>query len=131
MHESSSDLEFNCFAKKALAKWRRNNLKSFADHFEKEWIEGPFSNWQPYQTPPGYSSSNSIIESHNRTVKVSFTLKKRLSILKTLELLQEKSIYICHLDQKLNNEPKIILEIKKGPCELADKNFKKIRDCNS
>ncbi|CAF0897848.1 unnamed protein product [Brachionus calyciflorus] len=105
MHESSSDSEFNCFAKKALAKWRRNNLKSFADHFEKEWIESPISNWKIYQTPPGYSSSNIIIESHNRTVKVSFTLKKRLSFLKTLELLQEKCIYICHLDLKLNNEP--------------------------
>ncbi|CAF0879268.1 unnamed protein product [Brachionus calyciflorus] len=56
MHESSSDSVLNCFAKKALAKWRRNNLKSFADHFEKELIEGPFSNWQIYQTPPGYSS---------------------------------------------------------------------------
>jgi hypothetical protein len=60
MHNSKSDCEFHTLARKFLGRWRRKNLKSFADHFEEQWINGDFSNWLIYQTPPGYSSSNTI-----------------------------------------------------------------------
>ncbi|RNA01690.1 hypothetical protein BpHYR1_006162 [Brachionus plicatilis] len=51
-----------------------------------------------------------------------------LCILKTLEMLEEKCKYICHLNLKLVNEPKVTTEIKKEAVEISDKNLKKLKE---
>lgn len=98
------------------------------DRFIKEWIEGPFSNWQIYQTSQGYSDSNSIIESHNQTIKVSFTLKKKLTILKSLEMLEEKCKYFCFFDLEIDNTPRVKKYMLQAVNEITPKNYKKIRE---
>ncbi|CAF0860350.1 unnamed protein product [Brachionus calyciflorus] len=126
MHETKSESEFS--SRKKFSKWKRNKFDKFADYFEKEWIRGHFSNWQIFNTPPGYSSSNSIIESFNRTVKTSFTLKKRLSVLKSLEMLENKCKFYCNLNTKLNNDPKVKKKLIDKAHLFGEKCYKKVKE---
>ena len=48
--------------------------------------------------PFEYSNSNNIIESFNRTIKVLFTVRRRLSVLKTNETLSRKFKFYSNLE---------------------------------
>jgi hypothetical protein len=51
-------------------------------------LTGNFSRWQIYHNPPGYASTNSIIESFNATIKRDFSLRKRYSVYSSVNIIQ-------------------------------------------
>jgi hypothetical protein len=60
--------------KSILSRWNKKNMYDFVAYFRKQWVESKFKNWQIFHTPPGYSHTNSPIESHNNTIKQHFTV---------------------------------------------------------
>ena len=108
LHYCRTQQEYDTLLEKKIRKWKRLQLNDFIDYFSKQWLDSDFSKWQIYHTPAGYSSSNGIIESYNRTVKTSFTRRQRLSVLNALKMMAEKSVYYSHRSKCINNSPKIV-----------------------
>ena len=55
-------------------KWRKEQ-PSFHKYFIKQWVNSSFNNWQLFHTPPGFSQSNSPIESYNKVGRTKGTTK--------------------------------------------------------
>jgi hypothetical protein len=60
---------------KILSRWNKQNMADFVAYLRKQWVESKFKNWQIFHTPPGYSHTNSPIESHNNTINQHFTAR--------------------------------------------------------
>lgn len=89
MRESKS---FRKCAKAVLNRWKQSSVKSiklFAKYFHNQWIKSDFSNWNLYETPAGYSMSNSPIESFNNTIKRFFTHRNKYHLLPVLKIFEE------------------------------------------
>ncbi|CAF0874321.1 unnamed protein product [Brachionus calyciflorus] len=85
-----------------------------ADKFSKEWIDGRFKNWQIYHPTPGFSSANSLLESIKKTVKGTITVRKLLTVFKSIEMLEEKIMYYSNMDCKFKNSPRVTKEMLKN-----------------
>jgi hypothetical protein len=68
-------------------------LKSFANYFERQWLNSSFFNWQLYKAPVGLAMTNSPIERYNRDVKESFTKRLRHHLKSSLEVLRDVVSY--------------------------------------
>jgi hypothetical protein len=55
-------------------------LQEFKDYFIKQWLVGDFCNWQIFNTPPGYATTQNPEESFNKQIKV-YTEFERLTVL--------------------------------------------------
>ena len=40
-----------------------NALNLFKEYFIKQWLEAPFNNWQIFNTPPGFATTQNPEES--------------------------------------------------------------------
>jgi hypothetical protein len=128
LHDCRNQLEFDKLLEKTEKKWKKLKLDAFLDYFKKSWLDSEFSAWQIFHTPPGYSSSNGIIESFNRTVKTSFTVRQRLSVFNALKMIDEKIYYYSLNSKPINNTPKIIPSLTKGLNKYELKDFKKFNN---
>lgn len=126
LHNTRTKMEFDNMWKKIKLKWKKSNLEDFVNKFSEQWIDGRFNNWQVFQTPPGYSSANSLLENFNKTMKGTFTLRKQLSVYRTLELIQEKVLFYSNLDRRFNNSPRVTKDMTKEANEYCEKSFKKV-----
>jgi hypothetical protein len=82
---------FNTTKRKILNKWKSlRGLNEFFIYFNKQWLNDDFVNWQIFNTPPGYATTNGPIESYNYTIKKFFTLRKKYNMLSALEILVEQ-----------------------------------------
>ena len=52
-------------------------------YMEKQCLVGPFNKWQIFSHSPGFSNTN--IESFNAAIKKDFTIRRRLSIIGSLD----------------------------------------------
>ena len=71
-------------------------MKAFHAYFKKQWMESEFCNWQIYQTPPGFTTTNNPIESYNGMLKAFFTNRLKLNLVPPLEISNfnfQQSIY--------------------------------------
>lgn len=71
LHFSASNLIFNKKKIKIFKKWKEledSNFNEFKKYFEKQWINGVFSNWSIFHSPPGFSTTNNPVESCNATI---------------------------------------------------------------
>ena len=57
-----------------LEKWIKEQ-PCFHKYFIKQWLKSTFNNWQLFHTPPGFTQTNSPIESYNKVIKKHFTEK--------------------------------------------------------
>jgi len=72
-----------------LAKCRTiQNLASFADYFDQQWICGHFWRYQTYHSPTTYASTNNACEAFNARLK-SFTGRKALDTVALLTKLRK------------------------------------------
>ncbi|CAF0978500.1 unnamed protein product [Brachionus calyciflorus] len=126
LHFSKNKTEFDLNMKKIESKWKKLKLNEFLKYFTDQWVKGRFSNWQIYHTPPGYSSANSILESLNKTVKGTFTLRKRYTVFKTLEILQDQCLFYSNSEKTFNNNPRVTKEMIKAAGNYYEKLFKKL-----
>lgn len=70
MHYAKDLFEYYQICDTILAQWRKNvSLKSFADYFEKQWINSEYWRWQSFHTPTGYAATNNPCETFDASVK--------------------------------------------------------------
>ena len=68
LHNSTSHTIFINKLKKIFIICKDLGLEVFKSFFEKQWINGPFSNWAIFHSPPGFSTTNNPIESYNKNL---------------------------------------------------------------
>ena len=66
---------------------KEGKVKKFFKYFNGQWIYNCFNLWQIYNTPAGFSTSQSPIESFNKEVKLTFTDYTKLSVYECLSAL--------------------------------------------
>ena len=44
-------------------------LQKFKKYFIEQWLQGSFTNWQIFNTPPGYATTQNPEESFNKQIK--------------------------------------------------------------
>jgi hypothetical protein len=64
-------------------------LQEFGEYFEKQWLNGRYNRWQVWQTPPGYTVSNSTIEAFNKQIKQTWTKYEKKTILASVNSLHD------------------------------------------
>ncbi|OWY90902.1 hypothetical protein PHMEG_00040750 [Phytophthora megakarya] len=70
MHYSASLLEFYEIRNTIVNQWKRvTELNTFAEYFEKQWIQSRYWRWQAFHTPAGYATTNNPCETFNASVK--------------------------------------------------------------
>ncbi|EGZ06821.1 hypothetical protein PHYSODRAFT_530947, partial [Phytophthora sojae] len=70
MHYARSLLEYYRIRDSILAQWRNVFvLRSFADYFEKQWLNSEYWRWNSFHTPIGYAATNNPCETVNASVK--------------------------------------------------------------
>ena len=81
-----------------LDKWNSYWMQTFVTYFSTQWLEGKFSKWQIFHTPPsnlywykswkkhieifcyiGFASTDNPCESFNAQLKDGFTARAKLS----------------------------------------------------
>ncbi|POM61558.1 hypothetical protein PHPALM_29407 [Phytophthora palmivora] len=82
----------------AIKKWKAvPELVTFAEYFKKQWVlEGTkwldttFSNWSVFHKPPGYATTNNLVETFNKIKKQDYTfcsLVKLVGLMDRLKLM--------------------------------------------
>ena len=64
----------------------------FYRYFKTQWIENIFSNWQIFQTPAGFTTTNNPVESYNAIIKRFFTNRLKLNLIPALEIFKNECI---------------------------------------
>ncbi|RNA05540.1 hypothetical protein BpHYR1_030843 [Brachionus plicatilis] len=68
-------------------------LQDFKRYFENEWLSERWWRWQLFQVFPGYPTTNSCIESHNKLIKLLYTNYMCYSIHEMLRVVMDKLVY--------------------------------------
>ena len=68
-------------------------LQEFKAYFIGQWLTGHFINWQIFNTPPGYSTTQNPEESFNNQVKEIFTEFERLTVLGACNAIHKMCVY--------------------------------------
>ncbi|DAZ97051.1 TPA: LOW QUALITY PROTEIN: hypothetical protein N0F65_012920 [Lagenidium giganteum] len=81
MHFARSFGDLQSIYAGAVMEWMCHpSLESFIPYFHSQWMASDMWRWQAYHTPPGMAVTNNPIESFNRIIKDSVTLRVRLSL---------------------------------------------------
>jgi hypothetical protein len=105
LHCSKTFDIFNTTKRTILNKWKSmRGLSEFFAYFNKQWLNGDFVNWQIYNTPPGYATTNGPIEAYNNTIKKFFTMRKKYNMLPALEILVEQMKFESIRERVFHNE---------------------------
>ncbi|RNA06074.1 hypothetical protein BpHYR1_032852 [Brachionus plicatilis] len=75
-----------------LDKWDKMGLLDFKNYFEKEWLSERWWRWQLFQVVPGYPTTNSCIESHNKLIKLLYTNYICYTIHEMLKVVMDKIV---------------------------------------
>lgn len=86
LHMSQHNIEFQTNKKAVLSKWKAAGLTDFSKYFQEQWLNGKFTKWQIWHTPPGFASTANPIESFNGKIKELFTQHEKLSVFYFLTL---------------------------------------------
>ena len=112
--------KFNQLKKKTLQKGRSNSLEEFTEYFTKQWLDGVFNNWQIFCTPPGYSTTNNPVESHNSRIKFHFTQRFKMNILPLLNMFSDVFRSYETIRKPYKNYKKINQSLKAKGQDLVD-----------
>jgi hypothetical protein len=94
-------------------------------YFRPQWTTVYFVWWQIWNTPPGGSSGNNLIESVNKKLKACFTKYQSLSVLNLLHCLGEYFIVYNSFHLEPISLAPIIPTEKDDPCVILDVNWSK------
>ena len=56
-------------------------MQKFKNYFIEQWLQGSFTNWQIFNTPAGFATTQNPEESFNKQIKDHYTEWERLTIL--------------------------------------------------
>jgi hypothetical protein len=82
-----------------LGKIRTKKELEVSDDFVMTWFTGKFNKWQIFHNPPGWSKTNSNIESLYAVIKRDFTLHRRYSVYVSVEMMEDIILY-CSTNPK-------------------------------
>ena len=85
-----------------------NALQIFKSYFIRQWLAGTFVNWQIFNTPAGYSTTQNPEEWFNNQIKLIFTEFERLSVLGACNAMHKICVYY--------SEYKAALKLFKDKC---------------
>lgn len=91
LHKCTCEGSYKLLLQKTLSSWKK--FEAFKNYFTKVWINSPFCNWQIFIKPPGFSGSNSPIESYNNQTKSQFTNRLSYHMIPALEVFKEQINY--------------------------------------
>ena len=86
--QAFEDKKFEILSSWSALVWKKDvyiALQKFKRYFIEQWLEGSFSNWQIFNTPPGYATTQNPEESFNKQIKDHFTEWQRLTMLGAVE----------------------------------------------
>ena len=102
LHYSTSQEEFYYKKFDILDNWSRplwsskiyKQLIEFRDYFIKQWLEGFYCNWQLFNRPAGFASTNNPEEQFNGDFKQTYTGNERCTVGRICDVLC-KCVYDC------------------------------------
>ena len=121
IHYSTTVQDFEARKEEVLSKWSACvyepriylQLQKFKQYFIDQWLTGSFNNWQIFNTPAGYSTTQNPEESFNGQIKDVFTEFERLTVLGACESMRK----IClHYSE---NQP--VFKLVKDKCNATIK----------
>ena len=76
LHNSLSTEELN----ERIVEWKKDWVGEHQvyKYICNQWLQGRWTNWQIFHTPPGYANTNSNIESFNAQIKNFTQYKKKV-----------------------------------------------------
>ncbi len=90
LHNSLCYGSFTLSWRQISKRWKDNiQLTKFHAYFEKTWVLSKFNNWKIFNTPPGFATTNSPIESYNQKIKAHFTDRLTRHIIPSLKIFEE------------------------------------------
>jgi hypothetical protein len=132
LHYSKSIEEFNKLKQKTIKRWKTvPGLVAFEQYFSEQWLESDFCNWQIFNSPQGFASTNNSIKSFNSRIKKFFTKREKLSLSRTIDRLCDELItyYSVHMPEfKWFREPrpkdkKVALAFDSKEFQMKDANI--------
>ena len=127
LHYSTTIQVFETRKEEVLSRWSAcvyepriyQQLQKFKQYFIDQWLNGSFNNWQIFNTPAGYSTTQNPEESFNGQIKEVFTEFERLTVLGACESMRK----IClHYSE---NQP--VFKLVKDKCNST---IKLARECS-
>jgi hypothetical protein len=82
------DKKFEILSSWSALVWKKGvyiALQKFKRYLIDQWLEGSFTNWQFFNTPPGYATTQNPEESFNKQIKYHYTEWERLTMLGAVE----------------------------------------------
>ncbi|CAF1025057.1 unnamed protein product [Brachionus calyciflorus] len=83
----------------------KDNCQEFYMYVKNQWLTGPFKRWQIFNRPEGFACTNSPIESFNRSIKRTFTKKKRMFVLDFVQVLLRIARYYSIKNSTFHTRP--------------------------
>ena len=124
MHYASSQARLG----ELIVKFRENcDKKGTRSVYEyvMTWLTGKFKKWKIFHNPPGWSNTNSNIESFNAVIKRDFTLRRRYSVYASVEMMEDIILYYSTNPKKFNTTPKFCAKMVKEAKRCARNKYKK------
>jgi len=87
-HQAFEDKKFEILSSWSALVWKKEvyvALQKFKRYFIDQWLEGSFTNWQIFNTPPGYATTQNPEESFNKQIKDHYTEWECLTMLGAVE----------------------------------------------
>ncbi|RLN32479.1 hypothetical protein BBJ28_00025328 [Nothophytophthora sp. Chile5] len=81
LHFSGTDTEYADTKTAMLEDWDAHvDLTAFSAYAQAQWLQGPFTKWQCFQTPAGFATTNNPVEQFNRALKRDYTHHRQLKM---------------------------------------------------
>jgi hypothetical protein len=82
-------------------------LPEFINYFKDNWLKGNYIRWKIYNSPPGFSTTNSPLEAFNNCIKRDDTQRKILSVLEFMKCSMRMVRFYSINSKEFKTEPKI------------------------
>ena len=110
--------EFLDNKKRILAEWSSlasSQLAVFKAYFVRQWLESEWCNWQIFNTPPGFASTNESLDAFKKKIKRKYIGYERYSVLDGCkmmhEILREVSLtQTCDISLQIETNPALVEE---------------------
>ncbi|RNA36561.1 hypothetical protein BpHYR1_025820 [Brachionus plicatilis] len=86
-------------------EFSKENCQDFYFYVKNQWLTGPFKRWQIFNRPEGFACTNSPIESFNRSIKRTFTKRKRMFVLDFVQVLLRIARYNSIKNSTFHTKP--------------------------
>jgi hypothetical protein len=123
LHMSKSEKEYEKKISRFKTHWKNENR---VVEYVESWLRGRFSNWQIFNNPTGWASTNSNIESFNATIKRDFTFRKRYSVFMSINVIVDMIVYYSTHTQIFNTTARFNKKVHLLAKELASGKYTKL-----